>query len=751
MTWNAHIIQKWLPPEILNYEELFASCRNLENTCGSLTSRLEVLLNNLKSKHSSKFNPLLHDNDLQLTDVEDITLTLESIEVSYKNILPKLAANQVHCIIANKLQMWKDMLWKAELQLIYFVQEIINEITHLFIYYGESLLVQTLRISVSYNNLLVLDKKYHVSNDNNICKNTCPYLIFPMRSISVTRLLQIIAYKRAELCCHKLIDCLLETYRLYENSDDDDDGSDNSSLEIYMTLTKHMSPPDVAEKTITKEASENINDSSIFASLEELIYYEEKNVIDLLTVTLQAAPEMLGHDGVRKSKSSGVKKISPKAREKVLEYYEQILWGEVGNFLEHVVLWWSASPLSARPPHSSQHLREWIVQFIPTADVSPVVLSALASLADALGVHVASTSWDQNFRLALVSSKAIYNPETGKLYANVLQDLVVLCNQCETTPDWFVGAPLDELPLVEQIPVLHRLDHSIHTTRLWSINECKKLVNAWNVSAFFTVIHDNIVDCLSQLNNLRLADHAGEIEKKNLGVQVEVCVLMRAKLVSEVKVNFDKLKEAPKECVDGLASVCRTICLANLQMIFPPSSYWKKTNSEMISETPSVFVAKYLDRILVPVLEATNDHQIANMILTLICESWLDHIYLNKIKFSHCGAYQLLCDFGYILVWLSEYPTITATMRKKLMKNEVLKRCEGVGRLLLRRPGERIKMTDKSKKPSPPKDVEDSQEEEEKGELMPAEMYVPNQEQWLELRALKKKTTFPMPICCGQP
>lgn len=91
------------------------------------------------------------------------------------------------------------------------------------------------------------------------------------------------------------------------------------------------------------------------------------------------------------------------------------------------------------------------------ADVSPVVLSALASLADALGVHVASTSWDQHFRLALVASKTTCNRETGKLFANVLQDLVVFCNQCETTSDWIVGAPLDELPLVEQIPVLHRI------------------------------------------------------------------------------------------------------------------------------------------------------------------------------------------------------------------------------------------------------------------------------------------------------
>lgn len=42
-----------------------------------------------------------------------------------------------------------------------------------------------------------------------------------------------IAHSRAEHCCHKLIDCLLETYKFYDNSDDDN-GSDNSSLEIYM-------------------------------------------------------------------------------------------------------------------------------------------------------------------------------------------------------------------------------------------------------------------------------------------------------------------------------------------------------------------------------------------------------------------------------------------------------------------------------------------------------------------------------------
>lgn len=85
------------------------------------------------------------------------------------------------------------------------------------------------------------------------------------------------------------------------------------------------------------------------------------------------------------------------------------------------------------------------------------ILSALTTLTDALGVHVTSTLWDQHFRLALVAAKTTCNPLTGQLFCDVLQDLVTLCNQFEVTSDWIMGAPLDELPLVEQIPVLHRL------------------------------------------------------------------------------------------------------------------------------------------------------------------------------------------------------------------------------------------------------------------------------------------------------
>ncbi|KAK9886110.1 hypothetical protein WA026_014898 [Henosepilachna vigintioctopunctata] len=405
--------------------------------------------------------------------------------------------------------------------------------------------------------------------------------------MSITRLLQVLAINRAEICCHKLIDCLLETYKNYESTNESDDESDNSSIEIYRALTKHMTLPQDEENHVKGELNNQMNENENFINIEKMLTYEEKNVEDLLDTTVKIAPAMLGSDGVKKCKNSGtseniahidVSKISGKAKKKVLEYYQEILWGEVANYLEHIILWWAPSPLALRVPHSSQHLREWILQLLPSADIPSVICTALSSLADALGVHVTSTSWDQQFRLGLVASENSTNQETGRLFCETLEDLVNLCNQCEHTPDWIIGAPLDELPIVEQIPVLHRLDHSIHTTRLWAIKESRKYAHNWNVSAFFKIICNDVVSCLSNLDKLKLEDHTTAISKGDLGEHVRVCTLMRAKLVCEVKENIQKLKETQAECIANLASICRIICLAILKMIFPPSSFWRKEN-----------------------------------------------------------------------------------------------------------------------------------------------------------------------------
>ncbi|XP_050302456.1 uncharacterized protein LOC126740468 [Anthonomus grandis grandis] len=678
-----------------------------------------------------------------IQEIKDIVNNLEDIVKKFEICFQDMKSIKKHVLLMEKLKVFKNMLRKLILQVCYMLQGFITNMAYLYMTQGEENLILILRLSTAHNNLIKLNTTYSLSTGcNKVFNNTCPYIMFPNKEISVTRILKLLSVHRAEDCCHKLIDCLLETYRMSDSHNSEDgSSSEDSSIEIYMALTKHLTPPleNLSQSLTNKEKSTINDDESVgrFANIEKLISFEEQYAINLLQVTQKTAPALLD-SALPKCSKVGNPKLITRVTAQALEYYEQILWAEVGNYLEHVILWWATCPLYARPPRSAQHLREWINNLVSTASIPSVILSALTSLADALGLHVALTLWDQNFREVLITTKSTYNSHTGQSIFNLLQELVVLSNLCEVTTDWIIGAPLDELPLVEQIPVLHRLDHSIHTTRLWVINECRSLANNWSVKEFFEITHVNTVNFLSVLTDLRLNDHSMDFTKKGLDVQIKMCALMRAKLKSEVKVNIEKLKETPDKCVDCLASICKIINLANLQMVFPNKLSWKLEQDYEIAFVPNNYVKIYLDKMLLPVIKSTDNDSICNMVLTLICESWLDHIYNNKIKFSPWGALQLLCDFGYVTIWIQDCDCMTDQMKKQLLKNEVLRRCEGVGKLLLRRPGERLKMTAQN--------MRASEDDNNQHHQMPAEMYVPNQEQWLELRAVRPKSGW-NPLC----
>lgn len=149
---------------------------------------------------------------------------------------------------------------------------------------------------------------------------------------------------------------------------------------FFRAIAKHMSPParHVKRSAVVAKPA----DKGDLFKTQELIISEQQNVMDLLNVTMKSAPDMLGKEAIKKGKSgrssmtfivpfmiilfAGSMKVCTRAQNKVLEYYQEILWGEVGNFLEHIILWWGSSPLAARPPKSSQHLREWINHFVPS-------------------------------------------------------------------------------------------------------------------------------------------------------------------------------------------------------------------------------------------------------------------------------------------------------------------------------------------------------------------------------------------------
>lgn len=108
------------------------------------------------------------------------------------------------------------------------------------------------------------------------------------------------------------------------------------------------------------------------------------------------------------------------------------------------------------------------------AEAPETLVSILRCLGETMTVHVACTTWDKQFRLALVASslpidykfenQEFYSKKTeldgtttsGCLWSELLYTLTTFCNNCDqhsTIPN--------ELPLVEQIAVLHRLGNEM--------------------------------------------------------------------------------------------------------------------------------------------------------------------------------------------------------------------------------------------------------------------------------------------------
>lgn len=133
-----------------------------------------------------------------------------------------------------------------------------------------------------------------------------------------------------------------------------------------------------------------------------------------------------------------------------------------------------------------------------------------------------------------------------------------------------------------------------------------------------------------------------------------------------------------------MSEVCRILSLANFKLSFPPASHWQQRvfNEEIKTD----YVDYVLDQIFLPVIKATNDLVSLKLILKIICEAWLDYIYMKRIKFSVNGAVQLLNDFDCVREWILACSLLDAEQLQKLSNHEVLRMCKGVGKILLRKP-----------------------------------------------------------------
>ncbi|CAH2041435.1 unnamed protein product, partial [Iphiclides podalirius] len=785
------ITNKWLSDETAEEEELYNHSREMETVCFAITKVISECDNKWMANTVDKDTTYSFGNRRYILELVNLQVLEQIIEYisklvkSFYKLNPKFARlkkdNDLvlskHDHIFDKLCSWRFTMLQSMHSLI---TTILNTCLH------------------REDSRKVLES---------CLRNTYPNAISATKPITLTKIVQLLSKSRAENNCHRLINCLIKMYQPGANPDNESSSSTADSLEIYHTLTRHITPPtSTASRQVSiiqkqeafienrkckmKQAQSLIEKRNGHRKLSEVLSYsdgdvpynsllindgvmetvfrneenvnsilqsEEMYIEVLLDTVANIAPALLGPNGVKKLKTGRIQ-VSKKAAHKVTEYYQNILWGDVGSCLEHIVLWWSSFPLGTRSPNISQNLRQWLFTTFNDNNTPELILSALRILADALGCHVTSTSWDRHFGATLstnlkMTSLKIYpelsvfiteSTKSGANFALMLQELVTLNNQCEVTWDYILGAPLEDLPIVEQIPILHRLDHSIHTFRLWCLSETRRLANMWEMDDFFRITHKDMQICMEQLANLRFADHTSSIELENIGVHEKVSANMREKLVSEVKVNIQKLKDATEEITEVLSAVCATTSLAHLTMIFPSNAEWRRITQPPQPDN-SIYVQEFLDKMLLPVIKATDDTIALNMILRIMCESWLHHIYVAKVKFTKDAAMQLLTDFNEVRNWLNDCRELSNGTRKQMLQNEVLRRCEGVGRLLLHAPGDLISMQESTTQSAKyvRKDENDSAEQ-----LMPAEMYVPNQKQWLTLRAKNLKGPLAFTLCC---
>ncbi|KAG5307288.1 CC142 protein, partial [Acromyrmex insinuator] len=719
-------IAKWLPLSDGALDKWLIDASLLDEKMGKLAGCIALIIEDSAEARTC-------DQEV----FEEVIDSLEELIESYKLTCnpEELSSHPIYKYKINHL----SIVLKRKLNIIAkFVQNLINDIVD---YKNDENIRIVFRLVNSYNKILNMNRDVSDSSVN-VFYNDCPSMLEPLKKLSVTKILQILAKNRAEESCHELIDCLLANYEPHEkiesvSTTNDVDVSESSSIEIYRALTRHLTPP------ITSATSTSEVEASNIESVQALVNTQNEQILRLLNVVQEISPQLLGTDALKTSK--GETKLRGSAIKKVKNYYQEVAWGALSSILDHVILWWSREALATHHSHGAQHLKDWLRQFIQGNEIPPTVRSALQNLCDTLGYHTTVTAWDQTFRLAYTSAfecrskpSATEGTDTGQMFVELFQLLVTLSNECEVGGEWVIGAPLVELPLSEQIVVLHRMDHSVHTARLWAIQETKIIAHTWDLDVLFLLVKGDVVNCLEELSYLKLADHTTALSMNSISVQVYVCTKMRAKIVSEVKANIELLQICPAKCIDTLAKICRVISLANLHMCFPQSNYWRKNNSTS-PIAASLYVETYFEKVLLPVLEVIEDHETSNMILRIMCEAWLDYIYLHRIKFSEYGAQQLLTDFAYVSTWVTECSIISQNVRNHLLKNEVLRRCEGVGRLLLRHPGEAIAMRKRLAR----RTNERGSPESPGLERMPAEMYVPNQEQWLELRAPKRYN-----FCC---
>ncbi|XP_018017675.1 uncharacterized protein LOC108674250 [Hyalella azteca] len=344
----------------------------------------------------------------------------------------------------------------------------------------------------------------------------------------------------------------------------------------------------------------------------------------------------------------------------------------------------------------------------------------------------------------------------GVGFSSALEQLVWQVNQVEKTEpeteekDW----PIAEL--IESLSVLC----SVCSSGLCLLQlRSQSLLHTWTTAPYYLLTQADLPHIIAQFNKIIMEER--EYLVKTDVLQRALLVPYREKLVARTQALLAYAKRQECGAVEAVSEVCRTVALAHLQNAMPKPPVWRGVGR--LPHEPHPYVAEYIGSVLQPVLDAVSQlgeqlqRRAGSAVLKVVCYAWLEHIRVQKIKFSLWGAQQLLKDFAALSEWVQSYPGLCAGAREQVLAVDVLRECEGVARLLMRQPPLVVGYSSLNQV-APLTTIKAGREHDKAVRLggeredIPAEMYVPNQTVWLGRRTRPSSSVcVRSAACCSWP
>ncbi|CAL8071365.1 unnamed protein product [Orchesella dallaii] len=516
---------------------------------------------------------------------------------------------------------------------------------------------------------------------------------------------------------------------------------------------------------------------------------ENKN-LSPLEKAFSKRPSLLGRAAVKESEN-GELRLTKSFKMKLYGYFHEVLWSLVGDSSEDLILWslQTSIPLSLQSLETQMQLRKALMLGVHAQAGNPTpLLPAFETIGGALHSFSLMVNWDEKMREAFEITFRVKRPEhvalvtkpepsqwsteVGKKFGEMFSSCILLVESGNSVTNR-MSLPLaerqkltkmfgEEEPLGDEAQILFRLEATLNYFRAWTVRRAKVWLNSWAVLQFIACSQRDPAILVQMIKSKEAFLITREVLLKNENIAIRISARNRQMCADDMKKAIQNLQRVPDELLHAVGIVCRTLSLATLQTYMPDASHWRGVGkgSGLDPDRPSSYVRIFIDRVVEPVFKAAVNlvppivqESLGKQVIYAMCDAWLHYILQKKIKFSEWGAVQLLRDFVSLREWIRNETQLDKEARKAILQLEVLKSCEGVAYLLLRNPGDVLGVGKKSRKsrrvaPAAGDSVDSSPAASEASTAeddIPPEMYVPNQQMWLQLRL--KKTGFSS--CCN--